>query len=54
MTAYRSRFARLLADRGGNFAATTAILLPVLHRLLAVESGAHWGLEWLAGENPAS
>ncbi len=30
------------------------ILLPVLHRLLAVESGAHWGLEWLAGENPAS
>lgn len=30
MTAYRSRFARLLADRGGNFAATTAILLPVL------------------------
>ena len=30
MTAYRSRFARLLADRGGNFAVTTAILLPVL------------------------
>lgn len=30
MTAYRSRFARLLADRGGNFAATTALLLPVL------------------------
>lgn len=26
------------------------IVLPVLHRLLAVEKPAHWSLEWLAGE----
>ncbi|MER9296393.1 23S rRNA (adenine(2030)-N(6))-methyltransferase RlmJ [Mesorhizobium sp. M0621] len=26
------------------------ILLPALHRLLAVEKPAHWSLEWLAGE----
>jgi 23S rRNA (adenine2030-N6)-methyltransferase len=25
-------------------------LLPALHKLLAVERPAHWGLEWLAGE----
>lgn len=25
-------------------------VLPVLHKLLVVEPGAHWGLEWLAGE----
>jgi 23S rRNA (adenine2030-N6)-methyltransferase len=28
------------------------IVLPVLHRLLAVEKPAHWSLEWLAGEEP--
>ena len=26
------------------------ILLPALHKLLAVEKPAHWSLEWLAGE----
>jgi len=36
MIAYRSRFARLLADRGGNFAATTALLLPVLLGVVGV------------------
>lgn len=30
MTAYRSHLVRLLADKGGNFAAITALLLPVL------------------------
>jgi len=26
------------------------VLLPALHRLLALESGAGWSLAWLAGE----